>query len=379
MRRSRQIRTVIRGARKGPRFVTETVVADTTCDNDSVTSVARTLHSGHPQAMKGLGALVGAVAFLVAAGGCTTDRQPDPVRSNSTAGTPLVVPMPTGSLPPRVASLATRCPDPEVQPQFPPDGRLPTGATQVRICNFIGDRMMGMKAHPELDFRVPFDALTTNVDHVVNMVNAAAAKPPEDPEGRTFCGGVGAPTQVFWFSYPETDFAVTYNDGECEDLHVGETAVEGGEEVADTLSDLLWDQRAKSRPPTVRLRARCSPNVVEDTPLVLSDRLDLVDAVLCEYPGGVRQARLTPAALDAVNADFDTVEGYQEGGCPPRMLRGVTAWGDRFTWRASCWDFPIQNTFGANLYWQASPEVQSILEGLPLGPTRKQDISQPGL
>lgn len=362
-----------------PRVVGETVGADTTCDNDSVTSVAPTLHSGHPQAMKVSGALVGAVTCLVVAGGCTTDRQPGPIESPSGVGTSLVFPMPTGSLPPRVASLATRCPDPEVQPQFPPDGRLPTGATQVRICNFTGDRMMGMKGHPELDFRVPLDALTTNVDRVVDMINGAAAKTPEDPEGRTFCGGVGAPTQVLWFSYPETDFAVTYNLGECEDLQVGEAVVEGGKAVAVTLSDLLWDQREGMRPPTVRLRARCSPNVVDDTPLVLTGRLDLMDAVLCEYPGGVRQARLTREALAAINADFYTAEGYQEASCRPRMLRGVTAWGDRFTWWGSCWDFPIQNTFGTDLHWQASPEVQAILEGLPFGPTRKQDTSQPGL
>lgn len=287
--------------------------------------------------------------------------------------------MPSGSLPPRIASLATRCPGPEVVPQFPAGDRLPTGATQVRICNFTGDVMKGMKGHPELDFRVPVDALTTDVDRVVDMINAAAATTPEDSEGRTFCGGVGAPTQVLWFSYPETDFAVTYNLGGCDGMRVGDTAVEGADEVAATLSGLLWEQRDGMRPPTVGLRARCSPNVVEDTPLVLTDRLDLVDAVLCEYPGGVRQARLTREALAAVNADFSAVGGYQETSCRPRMLRGVTAWGDRFTWWGSCWDFPIQNTFGTGLHWQASPEVQAILEGLQFGPTREQDTSQPGL
>ncbi|MCY7287663.1 MAG: hypothetical protein LH624_05295 [Cryobacterium sp.] len=345
--------------------------------NDWVTSVAPVSLSSHSQVMRIFVGLVGVMTCLVVAVACSADDSPrvDSLPSEVVSD----VAMPNGPLPLRIVSLATRCPSPEVGPQFPPGGRLPTGATQVRICNYTGDRMMGMKGHPELDFRVPVDALTTNVDRVVNMVNTAAAKPPDDPEGRTFCGGVGAPTQVLWFSYPETDFAVTYNLGTCEDLQVGATAVEGGKSVAATLSDLLWDQRNGLRPPEVRLRARCSPNVVEETPLVLADQLDLVDAVLCDYPGGVRQARLTPAALDAINADYTAVEGYQEQGCPPLMLRGITAWGDRFTWWGSCWDFPIQNTFGADLHWQASPEVRAILEDLRFGPTRKQDTSHPGL
>ncbi len=122
---------------------------------------------------------------------------------------------------------------------------------------------MGVQGHPELDFAVPVDALTAGVDQVVNLINfaAEAAEKESKPEGGTFCAGVGAPTQVFWFTYPETDFAVTYNAGACDDLELGETEFAGGKGVTARLSDLLWEQRSDSRPHEVRVRANCSPNV----------------------------------------------------------------------------------------------------------------------
>jgi len=87
-----------------------------------------------------------------------------------------------------------------VQPQFPVGGRLPAGATQVRICNLTGDLVTFKQDRVEEDFRVPLDALTTNVGQVVDSINAAATKAPEADEGRTICAGQGAPTQVLWFS-----------------------------------------------------------------------------------------------------------------------------------------------------------------------------------
>lgn len=285
--------------------------------------------------------------------------------------------MPTGSLPPRVEALTNGCPGPEVRPQFPPDGRLPNGATQVRVCNFTGDLMTFKRDRVEEDFLVPIDALTTNVDAVVDLINAAA--PQKAADSRTYCAGVGAPTQVLWFSYPDTDLAVTYNDGTCKNLDLGEIEVEGGDAVAAAFSDLLWEQRDRQRPPEQIRRARCAPNLTKDTPLVLADRLNLVDAVICEYTSGVRQARLTPTALDAVNADYATTYGFEEqGGCPQRMMRGITAWGDQFTWWATCWDFLISNTYPTGLHWKPAPEVQDLLDSLPRGPSRRQVTTHPG-
>ena len=327
-------------------------------------------------------ALAGAVALLVVTAACSSEREDAQDRLPAVTAPPSEVPMPDDPLPPRIASLAVRCPDADVEPQFPPGGQMPTGATQVRLCNHTGDRLMGEVGHPELDYRVPADALTSNVDRVVRAVNAAPVPPPEDPEeGRTFCAGVGAPTQVLWFSYPETDLAVTYNAGACLGLTVGLPPDREGHEVAETFGDELWAQRAGRRPPDSHPRASCWPTVVEETPLALSDRLDLVDAVVCDYPRGgrVRQARLPAEALEAVNADFSPAEGDAPARCPPRMLRGVTAWGDVFTWWGGCWDFPLQTMHVAGRHWQASPTVRALLRGLRFGRARKQDTTNPGL
>lgn len=283
-------------------------------------------------------------------------------------------------LPPRVGSLPTACPGPEVRPQFPPGGVLPEGATQVRICNLAGDLMTFKRDRVELDHLVPLDALTMEADRLVDMVNDAAGRAPSDDEMRTFCGGQGAPTQVLWFSYPDTDLAVTYNDGACDDLGLGGEVVDGGDAVAAAFSELLWAQRADRRPPPVTRRARCAPNLTEDSPLQFTDRLDLVDAVICEHDQVVRQARLTPAALDAVNADFAMSGGSTEPDeCGDlRMMRGVTAWGDQFSWWGTCWEFVIGNGEGPRRRWQPTPAVVEILDALPLGPPRKQVTTHPG-
>ena len=131
------------------------------------------------------------------------------------------------------------------------------------MCNFTGDLTTFKRDRVEEDFLVPVDALTTNVDTVVDLINTAA--PQKAADSRTYCAGVGTPTQVLWFSYPDTDLAVTYNDGTCEDLDLGEIQVEGGDAVAAAFSDLLWQQRDRQRPPTSVRRARCAPNLTEDT------------------------------------------------------------------------------------------------------------------
>jgi hypothetical protein len=319
-----------------------------------------------------LGAMVGFVLLTA----CTSsDGTTENGTTENLGRTPAG--MPAGPLPPHVEGLARGCPDPDVRPQFPPGGRLPQGATQVRVCNLAGDLTTFKEDRVELDFLVPVDALTTSVDTVVDLVNAAV---PAADDGRSYCGGIGVPSQVLWFSYAETDLAVTYNDGTCDDLDLGAVQVVGGDAVAAAFSELLWQQRAGQRPPPqLDRRARCAPNITEDSPLIMAEHLDLADAVVCEYAAGVRQARLTPAALDAVRADFTTTEGYQEhAGCPTRMMRGITSWGDRFTWWGTCWDFPISNTYPAGLHWQPAPTVAELLASIPRGPSREQVTTHPG-
>ncbi len=219
----------------------------------------------------------------------------------------------------------------------------------------------------EQDFGAPRDALTTNVDRVVDLVNAGT-----EAQGELICAGVGGPTQVLWFSYPETDLAVTFHDGACEDLDRGGTAVTGGDAVAAELSRLLWEQRTTRAPPTLNVRADCSSGQNRDTPLILDERVDAVDAVICEYTADVHQARLGPDELAALNAEFHAEEHSSPGpACETRMLRGVTVWGDRFSWFGSCWDFEIPGAYPRDLRWQPGPQLRAALDSLPLDPPRR--------
>lgn len=305
---------------------------------------------------------------LWAAGGCSAGQEPTADPSITS------VPMPAGDLPPRVPVLATGCPGPEVAPHFPPGGRLPSGAIRLRVCNAAGDEWVVRGRRHEQDYRVPLDALTTQVDSVVRLVNAGTPAPEEG-----ICAGVGGPGQVLWFSYPDTDLAVTVHDGGCADLDRGDARVHGGDVVVAELSRLLWAQRDARPPPRVSLEAACSPALTRDTPLVLTDRLDVVDAVVCEFTDEVRQARLGADELAAMNAEFRAQEDRRDPpGCETRLLRGVTAWGDRFSWLGSCWDFAIPGAYPRGLHWEPTPQLRAALDAVPLGPPRRQDLRVPG-
>ncbi|MEO5665971.1 MAG: hypothetical protein ABIR39_22100 [Nocardioides sp.] len=135
---------------------------------------------------------------------------------------------------PRVAGLDSGCPSPEQEPNLP-DGLLPTGATQVRLCNLEGDRyFIGRNRKVEDDFDLPPDALATGVDDLVGIVNAQTIT--EEPA----CGG--------------------------GTLDRGDGVIMGAKEVHHVFSDLLWQQRSPpprrisrsgrsaSRPARTRLR-----------------------------------------------------------------------------------------------------------------------------
>ncbi|WP_426244502.1 hypothetical protein [Nocardioides sp. LHG3406-4] len=146
---------------------------------------------------------------------------------------------------------------------------------------------------------------------------------------------------------------MTVNPGGCGDLDRGDATYRGGDDVVAAFSHALWKQRSIQTPPAVNLRARCAPNRTLDTPLVLEHDINFIDAVLCEYTATVRQARLGADEVAAFNAEFEASEDYeQQPGCPSRMLRGITAWGDRFSWYDNCWNFYVPSPYPPQLHWE---------------------------
>lgn len=273
---------------------------------------------------------------------------------------------------PRIIGLDSGCPSPEQEPNLP-NGLLPAGATQVRLCNVEGDRyFIGRNRKVEEDFDVPLDALTTGMDELLSAVNDQ--KVAEDDWG---CGGVGSPTMVLWFSYPDADYAVTYNPGGCGTLDRGDGVILGANEVHHVFSDLLWQQRSSSAPPDLKERPQCQPTGQNPTPMLLSEHLVIDKAVWCAWTNTpdarLRPARLTPRQVARLNEAFTTVESDSVGRCRgrPQLFGGlnvVTAWGDQAHFPAACQNLHVPVPFGEpERVWPLPDDARTLLWTLPLG------------
>lgn len=273
---------------------------------------------------------------------------------------------------PRVAGLESGCPSPEQEPNLP-DGLLPTGATQVRLCNLEGDRyFIGRNRKVEDDFDLPPDALATGVDELVSAVNEQQVA--DDDWG---CGGVGSPTMVLWFSYPDADYAVTYNPGGCGTLDRGDGVILGAKEVHHVFADLLWQQRSSATPPNLQERPKCQPTGQNPSPMLLAEHLVIDKAVWCAWTdtpdARLRPARLAPRQVARLNEAFTTVESDSVGPCRGRpklfgALNVVTAWGDQAILPAACQDLYVPVPFGdPERIWPLSDQARTLLATLPLG------------
>lgn len=274
---------------------------------------------------------------------------------------------------PRVEGLDSGCPSREQEPNLP-EGPLPAGATTVRLCNVEGDRyFFGRNKQVEDDYDLPPDALATGVSELVEIVNSQSARDTEDQ----FCGGVGSATMVLWFSYPDADYAVTYNPGGCGSLDRGDGVITGANEVHRVFSDLLWQQRASAAAPDLHERPKCQPTSQDPTPMLLSEHMEIDEAVWCAWTrtpdARLRPARLSPGQVAQLNEAFTTEESDSVGPCRGRpqlfgALNVVTAWGDQATFPAACQNLFVPVPFGEpERIWPLSEEARTLLASLRPG------------
>jgi hypothetical protein len=304
----------------------------------------------------GVRSLVAAAALLAAVlAGCSTAR-PDP-------GDTPAAPVPAG--------LRTGCPDPSTALRFP-EGDLPAGATQVRLCPGPPQpHVPAVQAPPEL--------LTRGVDDVVGAVNGL-----EDLTEGVDCPFDGGPDLAYWFGYPDGDWrAVRLGAHGCRKLHVGvETERLGGIEVAAAFIDALTGQRAATTPPEVPARATCGPFGTTSPSPVPGRPVALATAVLCRSAGAhrYRQAVAPPALLTRINEELLAGPTERPGACRRpspdwRTVEGYSVWGDRHTYVIDeCGR--VHPPYGIGLHaagqepdaTYADPALLATIDGLAYGP-----------
>lgn len=252
------------------------------------------------------------VAVLTA--GCSA-AESEPTRVSESASVP--------------AGLDAGCPAASTDLRFP-EGDLPTGATQVRLCP-------GPPQRQAPDVQAVPDLLTTGVDDLVATVNDLADL-TEDVD----CPFDGGPDLVYWFGYPGGDWrAVAVGAYGCRKLRVGaDTERLGGIEVATAFVDALTTQRSTASRPVVRSEATCGSPFGTSSMSPLPGRpVELATAVLCRSAGAYRYRRAAapPALLARINEDLLAGPVERPGRCGPpnpdwRTVEGFSVWGDRHTY-----------------------------------------------
>lgn len=234
---------------------------------------------------------------------------------------------PSKDVAPVPAGLESGCPAPETALRFP-EGDLPSGATAVRLCAGVPAGMT-MRAVP------PLDALVTDVDRVIEVVNDLEAPRGQSGE-QGFCTSDGGADLAYWFGYPDGDWrAVGLGAYGCRILQVGQDMTrDEGTAVASAFAEALAAQREASTPPAHHDQAVCewlAPHA-RFSPLP-GQPVELRTAVLCRNTGRYRvRARQVPADLiDRINKGL--MARPPAADCPePRevmTLEGWTVWGDR--------------------------------------------------
>lgn len=314
--------------------------------------------------LRSFGALVAASVLLSGCGGTGT-AGPEP--THSTAGATAPVDAPT--VPP--------CPPWDAEPAYP-DGELPPGATNLRICP--GDRTAAGPRTWKPAIAAPRDALTVGVEDLVTLVNGLPDWQglPED----SYCTDEGRPRVHYVFGYPDgSSRSVTYGYGSCHLLELeapgrfpdaGTVAKEDAAVFRDAVADALADQRANERPPRrVAAAPRCVPNVRPFTPLPV-DRLALRTAAVCvlDEESRWRRAVLSPVLVERLQAELGGADPVARE-CPSDLVGKVVG--------RSEWDDPVELVLkercvdssgwsDAVRHWALSPGLVEDLLALPPGP-----------
>ncbi|MCY7401230.1 MAG: hypothetical protein LH477_09765 [Nocardioides sp.] len=277
------------------------------------------------------------------------------------------------------ASLSAGCP-PRGATLRLPGGDLPTGAVGVRLCpgrpqlNYDGNVS-------EPGIQAPLDELVTDVDRVVDVVNAL----PDQPD-QVDCPFDGGPDLVFWFRYADGDArAVSYGSKGCHSLVVGgDRNRERGQDVATAFAEALRAQRDASTPPAASPEpAACDHAYSEPVSALPPVPIDLASARWCVgAKKGIRSAAIPESLLRRINdSPLTPVPSIREGCVPSNFgstIQGLTAWGDRVVMlMEGCDRVQARSGFGRehndDVHRFGDAGVQAALEALRLGPLETYD------
>ncbi len=261
-------------------------------------------------------------------------------------------PTPAPQVPTHPTSVpaAVKCPQADTEPTGP--GTLPEGAVAVRLCD-----------GPGLGFDEPDDALVTDVDDLVRVVNDQEVTGP-----RRACRSDLGRGYLLAFSYP--DGTVRLVTGElygCHQLTVGSTVRAEPERPWERFIELLRDQRATLEPPAT---TGASPTCSSPDLSPVARPADMDTAVLCaryETDGRTvpRAVAVPPADLRVLLADREERDDRRAPpkGCAQQAdleLVGTTVWGD--TTAAHLWCGMWSDEQGG--YWGVGAPAERILDRL---------------
>jgi hypothetical protein len=270
------------------------------------------------------------------------------------------------------AGLETRCPERTTELRFP-QGDLPAGATQVRLCP---GPPMTVDDPPGTAIQAPADLLTSGVRELVDLVNEQEAV-----EGGLECTSDEGPVLAYWFGYPDGEWrAVQLDSYGCNVLTLGHDLLRrGGTELATAFTEALVTQRDSQEAPGTTQQATCpaSPHSIPHSGLVLGE-VELASAAWCvsPRPGQVREVAIPPDLVQRLGAGlWPGMATKSRGPCTEAVsswIEGRTAWGDAVSYGIGpCGDiYPLH---GATLLddhdrHYLAPELDAALRALPLGP-----------
>jgi len=270
------------------------------------------------------------------------------------------------------------------QPNPPLEGAdtLEPGAVAVRLCNPYGAY-----------WQAPADALVTDVDRMIELVNALEfeARQPRD----RVCNVMGSTfnwEMQFQYADGETRL-VRGSPAGCGYVEIGGAQRVGAGKAADRFIKLLGEQRSAMEPPAnLDIPLPC-PNYSTDTGNEFSVMpaplpIELHEAVVCwqrelhtELPSA--RASTTDAQLRTLLNDLNTraarndparAEECTDPSLPRIELIGTGPWGDRIHLRADCWVFSFGDS--EEWTWRPGPAARELLDELV--ETHPQPIPLPG-
>jgi len=254
------------------------------------------------------------------------------------------------------ADLAFACPEPDAPASHADADSIPTGANAVLLCRGPGNH-----------FQEPADALETNVDDLVELVNTQPDQ--ERPDGCTDEMGIG---YRLVFGYPDgTAMDLTGQMYGCDHFQVGDTNKQNPHLLWDFVISGLQDQRSSSTPPGAPGLPECGDRTRSTS--VIGRSSEMTRAVMCPFffrqrdvgrDGSAMFSDADLAGLLADQADTErTGDQFPDADCAQDRrefdIVGVTAWGDAVSLDGICGFLHDEDG-----YWAPGAQAQAVIDRL---------------